>query len=91
LTVLEGEGELIYKANSGLIRQSSESLTPGQSVLVPAALGDWQLEGQMKLITSCVSDFAADLRRLTVATGLAGESVEALVARWTGKIGLEPQ
>lgn len=48
-TVVEGQGEIIY--NNG-----SESISFGDSILIPAKLGEYKIKGCLKLIKSYVPD-----------------------------------
>lgn len=50
ITCVEGQGELCYG-----IDEDSLELVQGDSVLVPASLGSYSLEGQMKILKSYVS------------------------------------
>lgn len=48
-TCVEGEGEIIYK-------QGTEKIKKGDSVLMPAVLGEYTFNGEMKLLKSYVPD-----------------------------------
>lgn len=48
-TCVEGEGEIIYK-------QGTEKIKKGDSILIPAALGEYTFKGEMKLLKSYVPD-----------------------------------
>lgn len=67
LTVLKGHGSLIYKTAGGAA--ASEFLRPGDSLLVPAQLGRWQVRGDLLMIVSQPADFLADAQALAAAAG----------------------
>ncbi|KZL89816.1 type I phosphomannose isomerase catalytic subunit [Clostridium magnum] len=48
-TCVEGNGKIIY--NNG-----SESIEKGESIFIPASLGDYRIEGNLKLLKSYVPD-----------------------------------
>jgi mannose-6-phosphate isomerase len=48
-TCVDGEGEITYKDGAEIVRK-------GDSILIPAALGEYSLKGQMKLLKSYVPD-----------------------------------
>jgi mannose-6-phosphate isomerase len=84
LTVIEGQGAVQYDGSSLPVRK-------GESVLIPASLGDWQLAGSLKAITGQVSDFPADLRAIArIVQDCCPDDLQGLVDRWSGLIGFQP-
>lgn len=51
-TCVEGKGQLLY----GKDNENSESINYGDSVLIPATMGDYTFKGKMKLLKSYVPD-----------------------------------
>lgn len=48
-TCVEGEGEILYS-------HGSESIKKGDSILIPAALGEYEIKGNLKVLKSYVPD-----------------------------------
>lgn len=48
-TCVEGNGEILYK-------DGEEEIKTGDSILIPATLGNYTLKGNMKLLKSYVPD-----------------------------------
>jgi mannose-6-phosphate isomerase len=89
LTVLTGQGELEYADPTGS-RQICLPLNPGDSLLIPASLGPWQISGQLKLLAAYAANFTADLQQLAEDTAMAGQPDRELIAAWSGLIGFDP-
>ena len=89
LTVLAGQGSLIYDDPDGAGR-SALPLALGDSLLIPACLGAWQLSGDLKIISARVANFPADLRQAATDAGLSGLTDAELVAGWSDRIGFDP-
>lgn len=51
-TAVEGEGEIIYK-------NGAEKIKKGDSIMIPAALGAYEIKGKIKLLRSYVPDVEA--------------------------------
>ena len=64
LTVISGEGSLSYQNEIG--HWISEPLFAGNSLLLPARLGNWTLSGNMKIISGKPSLFEADAAWLSL-------------------------
>ncbi len=47
---MEGQGDIIYD-------NGAEPINVGDSILIPASLGEYRLRGNMKLVKSYVPDF----------------------------------
>lgn len=69
LTVLSGEGELVYDADlNGELGSYRLSLVKGETVLLPACMGAYSLNGKMEILQSCPSVFRQDLENLARKT-----------------------
>lgn len=64
ITVLEGQGSLIYTDATGTV--INDPLFPGDSLLIPASLTSWQIEGTLMAITSSPTDVAHDAAALAM-------------------------
>lgn len=67
-TCLSGEGTISYG-------NSSESLTKGESVLIPAALGNFVISGEMELIKSYVPDVEKDVVEVLLKAGYSKDEI----------------
>lgn len=67
-TVIAGQGELIY--DGGV-----ETLSKGESVLIPAALGKYSIKGNLELIKSYVPDLEKDIINPLVQNGFLREDI----------------
>ncbi|MEA4890465.1 MAG: type I phosphomannose isomerase catalytic subunit [Clostridiaceae bacterium] len=85
LTVLQGQGSLSFTHDSSIA--ITEPLFPGDSLLIPASLGSWQIRGDLTMIVSRPADYAADLANLA---GLAHMAETAELAG-SGLIALDPK
>jgi mannose-6-phosphate isomerase len=98
LTAVSGQGEIRYHDEANLsagpfARWTATSLRQGESVLIPACLGDWRLAGDLTLITSQVSDFTSDFAEIAALSGQCLENAgqfSSLIEQWSGLIGFEP-
>lgn len=51
-TCVEGQGEILYNSEKKAIKQEKEIIKKGDSILIPAFLGEYTLKGKMKLLKS---------------------------------------
>ncbi len=65
---LEGEGQIRY--NSGIVR-----LSKGESVLIPAVLGEYTIEGKLKLLKAFVPDIKKDTVEQLLKAGYSEKEI----------------
>ncbi|MSS72284.1 MAG: class I mannose-6-phosphate isomerase [Candidatus Latescibacteria bacterium] len=77
LTVWSGSGEIVWEGN----RPSRLSLSPGETVLVPACAGDYHLTSAsgLKVIKSFVPDLDADVITPLRRAGVAEEDIRRIL------------
>ena len=89
VTVIAGKGGIAYRSEAG--HQLSEPLFAGDSLLVPASLGPWELTGNLRLLSSQPALFAQDAAELAVAAGQTDIAAWLDQAAASGQLGLEPR
>lgn len=95
ITVLHGQGSLIFTYATGAV--INEPLFPGDSILMPAKFGSWQIEGNLTIISSYPTDFERDAAVLAAAWSRSlHQPLSSNPAAWLadqanlGSIALEP-
>lgn len=73
-TVLAGSGRILYRDTGGA--EAVDVLNPGDTLLLPACLGNWRLEGDLKLLAAQRSDPPADALNLLRAAAIPGLASE---------------
>ncbi len=89
LTVLAGQGGLVYDGQAQ--QKMTMPIRQGESLLIPASLGRWRLQGELKCLAGTVADLSADLRELAQAAGRTDISDAGLIAEWSGLVGFDPR
>ena len=89
LTVIAGKGGIAYRSEAG--HQLSDPLFAGDSLLIPASLGAWELTVNLRLLSSQPSFFARDAAELAKSAGQADTAAWLDQAGSSGQIGLDPR
>jgi mannose-6-phosphate isomerase len=71
-TCLQGEGEIVYSGDR-------EKLSTGESILIPAALGNYSVEGQLELIKAYVPNIEENVVKPLLREGFSSEDIYSKV------------
>ena len=72
-TLLQGEGEINYK-------NCTTKIKAGDTVLLPASLGNYSIEGNLKAIKSYIPNLRKDVVLKLKAAGFNDESIYSIIA-----------
>ena len=77
LTVVEGQGEIAYG-------QGNQPFKAGDSVLIPACLGDYMIKGECTIIKAYVPDVERDIIEPLKSRGITTDQLRAIAGLFEG-------
>lgn len=77
LTVVEGHGEIVYS-------RGSQTFKAGDSVLIPACLGDYMIEGNCTIIKAFIPHREKDIMEPLQAKGFNRDQIKAIAGLFEG-------